>query len=127
MNNARTDTFLITGGCGYFGYRLACSLHKKGAKIILFDTISPKQELPEDIVFVQGDIREYAQVEKAIAGVDCVFHLASYGMSGREQLNRHLIEAVNVQGTQNVLQACIEHGVSGSFTPALLTWCSEAK
>lgn len=112
MENTPTDTFLITGGCGYFGYRLACSLHNKGAKLILFDTVPPKQEVPEDIVFVQGDICEYAQVEKAIAGVDCVFHIASYGMSGREQLNRHLIEAVNVQGTQNVLKACVEHGVS---------------
>ncbi|XP_026149319.1 short-chain dehydrogenase/reductase family 42E member 1 isoform X2 [Mastacembelus armatus] len=112
MEKARTDTFLITGGSGYFGYRLACSLHKKGAKIILFDTIPPRQETPEDIVFVQGDIRDYAQVEKAIPGVNCVFHIASYGMSGREQLNRQLIEAVNVQGTQNILKACTEHGVS---------------
>lgn len=62
-------------------------------------------------MFVQGDIRDYAQVERAITAVDCVFHIASYGMSGREQLNRHLIEAVNVQGTQNVLKACVEHGV----------------
>ncbi|XP_031137326.1 short-chain dehydrogenase/reductase family 42E member 1 isoform X1 [Sander lucioperca] len=112
MENAITDTFLITGGCGYFGYRLACSLLKNGAKIILFDTAAPKQEVPDDIVFIKGDIREYAQVEKAVTGVDCVFHIASYGMSGREQLNRHLIEAVNVQGTRNVLKACVEHGVS---------------
>ncbi|XP_018522438.1 short-chain dehydrogenase/reductase family 42E member 1 [Lates calcarifer] len=112
MENARTDTFLITGGCGYFGYRLAYSLHKKGAKVILFDTVPPIQEAPEDIVFVQGDIRDYVQVERAITGVDCVFHIASYGMSGREQLNHELIEAVNVQGTQNVLKACVEHGVS---------------
>ncbi|XP_035508312.1 short-chain dehydrogenase/reductase family 42E member 1 [Morone saxatilis] len=112
MENDRADTFLITGGCGYFGYRLACSLHKKGAKIILFDTVPPNRDVPEDIVFVQGDIREYAHVERAITGADCVFHIASYGMSGREQLNRHLIEAVNVQGTQNVLKACVEHGVS---------------
>ncbi|XP_054474313.1 short-chain dehydrogenase/reductase family 42E member 1 [Anoplopoma fimbria] len=112
MEDARKDTFLITGGCGYFGYRLACSLHREGVKIILFDTVPPNQEVPEDIVFVKGDIREYAQVEEAIAGVDCVFHIASYGMSGREQLNRHLIEAVNVQGTENVLKACVEHGVS---------------
>lgn len=62
-------------------------------------------------MFVQGDVRQYSDVEKAITGVDCVFHIASYGMSGREQLNRHLIEAVNVQGTQNVLKACIELGV----------------
>ncbi|XP_070820319.1 short-chain dehydrogenase/reductase family 42E member 1 isoform X2 [Chaetodon trifascialis] len=112
METPRTDTFLITGGCGYFGYRLARSLHKKGAKIILFDTIPPNRDVPEDIVFVQGDIREYAHVERAVTGVDCVFHIASYGMSGREQLNRHLIEEVNVQGTQNVLKACVEHGVS---------------
>nr|XP_020448069.1 short-chain dehydrogenase/reductase family 42E member 1 isoform X2 [Monopterus albus]XP_020448070.1 short-chain dehydrogenase/reductase family 42E member 1 isoform X2 [Monopterus albus] len=112
MENADTDTFLITGGCGYFGYRLACSLHKKGAKIILFDIVPANQEVPEDMVFVQGDIRDYTQVEKAITGVDCVFHIASYGMSGREQLNRHLIEEVNVQGTHNILKACVEHGVS---------------
>ncbi|KAF7648772.1 hypothetical protein LDENG_00152200 [Lucifuga dentata] len=112
MGSPRTDTCLIIGGCGYFGYRLASSLYKKGAKIILFDTVPPIQEIPEDIVFVQGDIREYAQVQKAIAGVNCVFHIASYGMSGREQLNRHLIEAVNVQGTENILKACVEQGVS---------------
>ncbi|XP_040897450.1 short-chain dehydrogenase/reductase family 42E member 1 [Toxotes jaculatrix] len=111
MENARTGTFLITGGCGYFGFRLACSLHKKGAKVILFDTVPPIQDTPEDIVFVQGDIRDYAQVERAISDVDCVFHIASYGMSGREQLNRHLIEAVNVEGTHNILKACVEHGV----------------
>ncbi|XP_059214631.1 short-chain dehydrogenase/reductase family 42E member 1 [Centropristis striata] len=112
METKRTDTFLITGGCGYVGYRLACSLHKKGANIILFDTVPPNQKVPEDMLFIQGDISEYAHVEKAVAGVDCVFHIASYGMSGREQLNRQLIEAVNVQGTQNVLKACLEHRVS---------------
>lgn len=62
-------------------------------------------------MFVQGDICSYEQVERAVAGVDCVFHIASYGMSGREQLNRNLIEAVNVEGTQNILKACVEHGV----------------
>lgn len=90
---------------------LACSLYKKEAKVILFDTIPPSQETPEDIVFVQGDVRDYGQVEKAFRGVDCVFHIASYGMSGREQLNHQLIEAVNVRGTHNVLKACVEHRV----------------
>ncbi|XP_037339651.1 short-chain dehydrogenase/reductase family 42E member 1 [Pungitius pungitius] len=113
MERARADTLVITGGCGYLGYRLACSVHTKGAKIILFDTVPPpNEEMPEDFTFVKGDIREYAQVEEAVAGADCVFHIASYGMSGREQLNRHLIEAVNVRGTENVLRACVEHGVS---------------
>lgn len=94
-----------------FSYSLACSLHKQGAHVILFDTNAPTQEVPDDIVFVQGDIRIYDQVEQAMMGVDCVFHIASYGMSGREQLNRQLIEAVNVQGTRNVLRACVERKV----------------
>ncbi|XP_041849100.1 short-chain dehydrogenase/reductase family 42E member 1 [Melanotaenia boesemani] len=112
MEIVQANRFLITGGCGYFGSRLASALHKKGAKVVLFDTIPPSQGVPEDVVFVQGDVREYGQIRKAIAGVDCVFHIASFGMSGREQLNRDLIEAVNVQGTENILKACIEHGVS---------------
>ncbi|KAF6731058.1 Short-chain dehydrogenase/reductase family 42E member 1 [Oryzias melastigma] len=112
MENTHQETYLVTGGCGYFGFRLAQSLHKKGAKVLLFDSVRPSRELPEGFTFTQGDVREYAQVEKAVSGVDCVFHIASYGMSGREQLNRKLIEAVNVEGTQNILRACIEHGVS---------------
>ncbi|KAJ3594230.1 hypothetical protein NHX12_006561 [Muraenolepis orangiensis] len=63
------------------------------------------------MVFVKGDIQDYSDVERAVSGVDCVFHSASYGMSGREQLNRRLIEQVNVRGTENVLKACVEKGV----------------
>lgn len=95
-----------------FIFRLACALHKQGARIILFDTKPPSQDVPENVAFVSGDVREYTQVERAVTGVDCVFHIASYGMSGREQLKRSLIEEVNVEGTRNVLKACVERGVS---------------
>ncbi|NP_001032779.2 short-chain dehydrogenase/reductase family 42E member 1 isoform 2 [Danio rerio] len=60
---------------------------------------------------MRADIRDYAQVEKAVRGSHCVFHIASYGMSGREQLNRKLIEEVNVKGTENILRACVAHSV----------------
>lgn len=76
--------------------------------MVLFDKILPKEDVPEDIVFVQGDIRDYTDVAKAVAGANCVFHIASYGMSGKEQLNQHMIEEVNVRGTENILKACIE-------------------
>ncbi|XP_062327859.1 short-chain dehydrogenase/reductase family 42E member 1 [Osmerus eperlanus] len=111
MGTSRADTYLITGGSGYFGYRLACSLLQRGAKILLFDMSPPSQELTEGITFLKGDVREYVQVVEAVTGIDCVFHIASYGMSGREQLNRRLIEEVNVQGTEHILRACVERGV----------------
>ncbi|KAL4658760.1 short-chain dehydrogenase/reductase family 42E member 1-like isoform X1 [Arapaima gigas] len=106
-----TGPFLITGGGGYFGYRLACALYKKGVKVIVFDIRPPDEEIPGTMEFLRGDIREYVQVEKAVQGVDCVFHVASFGMSGREQLNRRLIEAVNVQGTEHVIKACVANSV----------------
>ncbi|XP_021526723.2 short-chain dehydrogenase/reductase family 42E member 1 [Aotus nancymaae] len=102
------ETVLITGGGGYFGFRLGCALNQKGIHVILFDINSPAETIPEGIKFIQGDIRHVSDVEKAFqdADVTCVFHIASYGMSGREQLSRNPIEEVNIRGTDNILQAC---------------------
>ncbi|XP_053465427.1 short-chain dehydrogenase/reductase family 42E member 1 isoform X2 [Nycticebus coucang] len=107
------ETVLITGGGGYFGFRLGCAMNQKGFHVVLFDISSPAQTIPEGIKFVRGDIRHLSDIEKAFqdGNVTCVFHVASYGMSGREQLNRILIEEVNVRGTDNVLQACQRRGV----------------
>ncbi|KAM5263085.1 short-chain dehydrogenase/reductase family 42E member 1 [Ctenodactylus gundi] len=107
------ETVLITGGGGYFGFRLGCALHQKGVRVILFDISSPALAIPEGIKFIYGDIRHLSAVERAFQGAEiaCVFHIASYGMSGREQLNQNLIEEVNVGGTDNVLQACLRRGV----------------
>lgn len=44
-------------------------------------------------------------------GASLVFHLASYGMSGGAQLQRRLVEAVNVGGTRAVLAAAVAAGV----------------
>ncbi|XP_036849778.2 short-chain dehydrogenase/reductase family 42E member 1 [Manis javanica] len=107
------ETVLITGGGGYFGFRLGCALNEKGFHVLLFDLSSPAQTIPEGIEFVRGDIRHLSDIEKAFQDTDvtCVFHIASYGMSGREQLNPNLIEEVNVGGTDNILQACRQRGV----------------
>ncbi|XP_067396257.1 short-chain dehydrogenase/reductase family 42E member 1 [Emydura macquarii macquarii] len=109
--NVTKETVLITGGGGYFGFRLGCALHKKGVDVILFDVVKPVQAVPEGVKFIEGDVCCLSEVEKALRDVICVFHIASYGMSGREQLNRKLIEDVNVRGTENIIQACRKAGV----------------
>ncbi|KYO37882.1 short-chain dehydrogenase/reductase family 42E member 1 [Alligator mississippiensis] len=110
--NITKEAVLITGGGGYFGFRLGCALCKKGVSVILFDVGKLIQAVPEGVKFVEGDVCHLSEVEKALRDVICVFHIASYGMSGREQLNRKLIEDVNVRGTENVIQACRKAGVS---------------
>ncbi|XP_038662261.1 short-chain dehydrogenase/reductase family 42E member 1 isoform X1 [Scyliorhinus canicula] len=111
MEASATETILITGGGGYLGCRLGCALHKMGRKVILFDIHNPIQQVPDAIVFIKGDICNYSEVEAVLRNVDCVFHLASYGMSGREQLNKKLIEDVNVKGTEHVIQTCLNNGI----------------
>ncbi|KAM4723017.1 short-chain dehydrogenase/reductase family 42E member 1 [Rhinophrynus dorsalis] len=109
--NPPIETVLITGGGGYFGHRLGCTLNQKGVNVILFDVQKPVLELPKGIRFVQGDVRSLSELQDAFTGVSCVFHTASYGMSGREQLQKKRIEEINVKGTDNVIKACINKSV----------------
>ncbi|KAK3090039.1 hypothetical protein FSP39_008726 [Pinctada imbricata] len=106
------ETHLVTGGGGYPGYHLGKKLAELGKSVILLDIRPPSWQMVEGMKFIQCNITRYDEVEEAFRGVDCVYHLASYGMSGREQLNKKLIEAVNIGGTKNVIDACIKHRIS---------------
>ena len=68
-------------------------------------------ELYFDELYVLGDVSLKKDVEKALRGANCVFHLASYGMSGKEMLQVGRVDEVNICGTCNVLDACHEFGV----------------
>ncbi|XP_040266466.1 short-chain dehydrogenase/reductase family 42E member 1 [Bufo bufo] len=105
------ETVVITGGGGYFGHRLGCTLHQMGVSVVLFDVRKPAQDLPDGIQFIQGDIRSQSAVEEALTNASCVIHTASYGMSGREQLQTQLTEEVNVKGTENVILACVNKSI----------------
>ncbi|XP_031561297.1 short-chain dehydrogenase/reductase family 42E member 1-like [Actinia tenebrosa] len=101
---------VVTGGTGYFGYKLGCALRDTGAEVVLFD-IKELDHLSEGLTCLKGNICNKNDVETALKGAKFVFHSASYGMSGREQLNKDLIEKVNVEGTKNVLEACNTNSV----------------
>ncbi|XP_043105978.1 putative short-chain dehydrogenase/reductase family 42E member 2 isoform X1 [Puntigrus tetrazona] len=103
---------LVTGGAGYFGFRLGRALAGQGATVLLLDLHKPPWDLPDGAVFQQIDIRDYDALYKICAGVDVIYHTASYGMSGPEQLRRKMIESVNVGGTNNIINVCTERGIS---------------
>ncbi|XP_054850995.1 putative short-chain dehydrogenase/reductase family 42E member 2 [Eublepharis macularius] len=109
----RTAKALITGGGGYFGYQLGCALASEEINVVLFDRHKPRWEIPNQAVFFEGDVRDYDAVFKACEGVDCVFHVASYGISGFEQLQRkELIESINVGGTKVIIEVCQQRNIS---------------
>ncbi|XP_068605920.1 putative short-chain dehydrogenase/reductase family 42E member 2 [Brachionichthys hirsutus] len=130
-----TEKVLVTGGGGYFGSRLGRELARRGKSVILLDINKPPADTPDGAVFYQSDIRDYSSLYKACDGVDCVFHTASYGMSGPEQLRREQVESVNVKGTSNVINVCKERSIprlvytgtiNAVFTGKPIEECDEA-
>ncbi|KAJ3600301.1 hypothetical protein NHX12_031286 [Muraenolepis orangiensis] len=112
LGSGSSGKVLVTGGGGYFGFRLGAELTSRGMKVILLDVQKPLADLPDGAVFYEGDIRDHVSLYRACDGVECVFHTASYGMSGSEQLKKELVESINVSGTNNVINVCKERGVS---------------
>ena len=81
--------------------------------MVLLDVVPPPLPLPPGgVTWRRGDVCDAEAVAAACEGVDCVFHVASWGMSERAQLETQRIEEINVGGTTNVVQACVEAGVA---------------
>jgi dihydroflavonol-4-reductase len=103
---------LITGAGGHIGNVLVKYLYKKGYRELrLFvqqdEDISYIEKYAKEIV--RGDIRDYLAVSAAVRGCDFVFHLA--GLVQISGMRKKIIYEVNVGGTRNVAQACLEKGV----------------
>ncbi|XP_052762771.1 short-chain dehydrogenase/reductase family 42E member 1-like [Mya arenaria] len=106
------EVHLVTGGGGFAGFWLGRSLAEQGHKVMLVDVREPLWPLKPNMEFYKCDLTDRLSVTELFERIDCVYHMASYGMSGREQLDRPRIEAVNIGGTSNVIAACIEKDVT---------------
>ncbi|XP_017389856.1 putative short-chain dehydrogenase/reductase family 42E member 2 isoform X2 [Cebus imitator] len=108
---AARQKVLVTGGGGYLGFSLGSHLAKSGTSVILLDRRRPQWELSPETEFIQADVRDEEALYRAFEGVDCVFHVASYGMSGAEKLQKEQIESINVGGTKLVIDVCVRRRV----------------
>ncbi|KAG9456639.1 hypothetical protein H6P81_001147 [Aristolochia fimbriata] len=110
------NVFVVTGGLGFVGAALCLELVRRGAREVrAFDL---RQSSPWSLDLqnggvrcIQGDICQRADVGRVLRGADCVFHLAAFGMSGKEMLQVGRVDEVNISGTCNVLDMCHENGV----------------
>jgi dTDP-L-rhamnose 4-epimerase len=99
---------LVTGGAGLIGSHIVDLLLRRGYGVRVLDNLEPGTHLegkphwiPREVEFIQGDMRNPEDVERALMGVDVVFHQAAYGGFAPE-LSK--ITDVNACGTARIFE-----------------------
>lgn len=115
----KDKTLLITGGTGSFGNAvLNRFLHTDHfSEIRIFSRDEKKQDdmrtqLKNDkLKFYIGDVRDYNSIERAMRGVDYVFHAAALKQVPSCEFFPIEATKTNVFGTQNAIDAAVANGV----------------
>lgn len=113
---------LITGGAGFIGSHSVEALLAAGARVTVLDNFSSgkPENLPRhgNLKVIQGDIRDVAKVEQALAGVSRILHLAAQVSVPASIVDPLGSSQNNVQGFLNVLdgarRAAVERFVYAS-------------
>ncbi len=112
--------YFITGATGFIGARVAAQLREAGHEVVaLVRTPSKAQELAQQgVTLAEGDVTDKESMRAPMSGVDGVFHIAGWYKVGMR--DKRMAEAINVDGTRNVLELMRELKVPrGVYTSTL--------
>lgn len=105
---------LVTGGTGFLGAYIIKNLVEKGLRVRALHHFSkPPLFIPESIWqqvdWIEGDVLDVVSLDEAMQGVEGVIHSAAVvSFSGKDH---ERMSHVNIEGTANVVNAALEHGV----------------
>lgn len=99
---------LITGGTGFIGTTVAKELRSQGHKVKLMDLSTKRKTDPN---FYGGSILDPYRVSTVMRGCDYVVHLAAALGVRRTEARRLECLYINIEGTVNVLEACVKENV----------------
>ncbi len=110
------STFLVTGGAGFIGSHIVTALVERGERVRVLDNLSTgKREnlahLAGRVELVAGDLVDRAAVERAVAGVEVIFHQAALASVPRSVVAPLDSNAACVTGTVNLLDVARRAGV----------------
>lgn len=104
----------MTGGAGFIGSNLARELVVRGHEVAVLDNFSTGHLANLEgaaVTVVEGDLRSYERVATAAEGAEVVFHQGALPSVPRSIQDPLTSNAVNVEGTLNVLLAARDAGV----------------
>lgn len=104
---------LVTGGAGFIGSHLADLLLEKSCEVVVIDNLcsGKRSQIPDSIVFLEGDAGNSDLLAQALPGCDVVFHLTAVS-SVQDSLDRPLdVHNTNLTATLVLLEASVRHKV----------------
>jgi NAD dependent epimerase/dehydratase len=112
---------IVTGAGGFIGSHLTESLINQGSTVRAFVRYNSRADIGllnqldphvlKEIEVISGDIRDHHAVNQAIKGMDLVFHLAALISIPYSYHHPREVVETNVNGTLNVLLACLENNI----------------
>jgi dTDP-L-rhamnose 4-epimerase len=105
---------LVTGGAGFVGSHLVDALLERGERVRVLDNLDPlahpggvAEHLDPEAELIAGDLRDRRAVERALCGVDRVFHLGGVVGNGESMINVRRAVDHNAGGTATLLEAVV--------------------
>jgi len=106
--------YVVTGGAGFIGSALVRGLLAlNDGSVEVIDNLSTGNrdnlsDVASQIAFHQADIRDYNTIQPIIAGADTAFHIAAIPSVPKSIVDPVPSHEANIDGTFNVLRACVE-------------------
>jgi UDP-glucose 4-epimerase len=108
-------TYLVTGGAGFIGSHIAEALIERGEQVRVLDNLSTGHQENVSrlggVEFIKGDLINRDDVERALDGVEFVFHEAALASVPRSVESPLATNAACVTGTVNLLDVARRSGV----------------
>lgn len=108
--------YLVTGGCGFVASHLVEELVKRNETVRVFDNCSTGTTdniaaVKERVQFINGDLRDFEALQRAVDRVDYIMHQGALPSVARSVANPIRSNDVNIGGTLNILVAARDAGV----------------
>ncbi|MGE4556746.1 MAG: NAD-dependent epimerase/dehydratase family protein [Desulfovibrionaceae bacterium] len=110
MRASERGKVVVVGGAGFMGSHLADALSDAGYAVTIFD-ISPSRWLRESQTMVVGDVMDAQALRGCCRDARYVYHLAGVADIGAAAAAPRKTIEMNVVGSLNVMEACVESKV----------------